>query len=217
MAGIGPWKGLFLGLTLWTVQAVSSTSVTLAIRDAGGGAVPAAVVYLEGPVRGPVSQPVKVTLDQRDKIFVPEVTVIQTGTDISFPNSDSVSHHVYSFAQPNAFELPLYKGDARPVIRFDHAGVVTLGCNIHDLMIGYVIVVDTPHFAIADAGGNVSFADVAPGSYQVQVWSDRLNPAKAIPGGALTVGNQALSQSIALGRKLRAAPGGGGSLSAGDY
>ena len=77
-----------------------------------------------------------VVIDQRDKVFVPVVTVIQTGTEVSFPNSDSVSHHVYSFAQPNTFELPLYKGKRSPTVQFDHAGVVTLGCNIHDSMVG---------------------------------------------------------------------------------
>ena len=133
-------------------------------------------------------RPTKVIVDQRDKVFVPEVTVVQTGTDISFPNSDSVSHHVYSFAQPNSFELPLYKGGTRPLVRFDHPGVVTLGCNIHDSMIGYIVVVETPHFGTTDAQGTVTLPDVPAGSYQVQVWSPRLDPSKAVAGGSLTVG-----------------------------
>lgn len=209
----------FLGIILALVAGpmARAAGVTLIVRDASGAPVPNAVVYLDGGDRGPVSAPTQVIVDQRNKVFVPEITVVQAGTDISFPNSDSVSHHVYSFAQPNAFELPLYKGGARPVIRFDHAGVVTLGCNIHDSMIGYVIVVDTPNFAKADADGRVSLGDVPPGTYQVQVWSPRLNPAKFLPGGALTVGAQPLSQPVAVGKRLRAEPGGAGSLSAGDY
>lgn len=217
MGHLGPWMGSIVALSLAAAGADAGVPVTLAVRDAAGAPVPEAVVYLDGGVHGPVAQPRKVVIDQRDKVFVPRVTVIQVGTDISFPNSDSVSHHVYSFARPNAFELPLYKGGARPIIRFDHAGVVTLGCNIHDSMLGYVIVVDTPHFATADEAGNAAFPDVPPGTYQVQVWSERINAAKPVPGGAITVGAQAFSGQAAVARKLRAAPGGGGSLSAGDY
>jgi plastocyanin len=212
-----PRIGLGLVAALWAGQAVSGASVTLSVRDARAAAVPGAVVYLQGPARGPVAAPTRVVVDQRDKVFVPEVSVIQTGTEVSFPNSDSVSHHVYSFANPNAFELPLYKGGARPVIRFEHAGVVTLGCNIHDSMVGYIVVVDTPYFGTTDARGDLTFADVPPGSYRVQVWSPRLNPAGAISGGELAVGTKGMSQAVVLDRRLRAEPAGGGSLAAGDY
>ena len=224
--GIGLWKlhmaccrpcVLLLGLTLCITRTAWSAPVSLAIRDSTGAPVPAAVVYLEGSVRGPVGQPASAIIDQRDKVFVPQVTVVQTGTDISFPNSDSVSHHVYSFARPNAFELPLYKGGSRPVIRFDHAGIVTLGCNIHDAMIGYVIVVDTPWFVTASDAGTASFADVPPGAYDVKVWSARLSPAKPVSAGAITVGATAVNQPIGLAQRLRAPPGAGGALAAGDY
>jgi plastocyanin len=204
-------------LVLLAVRAAPAAPVTLTLHDASGAVVPSAVVYLDGAARGPVKVPTKVTVDQRNKVFVPEVTVVQTGTDISFPNSDSVSHHVYSFAQPNSFELPLYKGGTRPLVRFDHPGVVTLGCNIHDSMIGYIVVVETPHFGTTDAQGTVTLPDVPAGSYQVQVWSPRLDPSKAMAGGPLTVGSAPQSQPVTLGRKLRPEPTGGGALAAGDY
>ncbi len=216
MAIIRPWLALGLLGIVGAGQVHAGTAVTLEVRDAAGVAVPGAVVYLEGAARGPSGEPARVVVDQRDKVFVPEVTVIQAGAEITFPNSDSVSHHVYSFAQPNAFELPLYKGREKPNVRFDHPGVVTLGCNIHDSMLGYVVVVDTPYFAKADPKGSVTLGDVAAGSYKVQVWSPRLDPAKSVAAGSLTVGTQPLTQPVTAARKLRAAPG-GGSLSAGDY
>ncbi len=192
-------------------------TVTLTLRDASGAAVPSAVVYLEGGVPGTVKAPTRVVVDQRNKVFVPRVTVVQVGTEISFPNSDSVSHHVYSFAQPNAFELPLYKGGKRPLVRFDHPGIVTLGCNIHDSMIGYIVVVETPHFGTTDAQGIVTLPDVPPGSYQLQIWSPRLDPLKAMPGGMLSAGATAQSQAVTLGRKLRPEPADSSALAAGDY
>lgn len=191
-------------------------AVTMTVRDAAGSPVAGAVVFLQGGAHAPARPGSSAVIDQRDKVFVPQVTVVQVGTEITFPNSDAVSHHVYSFAQPNAFELPLYKGGTRPNVRFDHAGVVTLGCNIHDAMVGYVVVVDTPYFATADEAGRVVLPDVAAGTYDVRIWSPRLDPSKAIAGPALAVGAQAVDQAVSVARRMRAAPG-GGALAASDY
>jgi len=79
-------------------------------------------------------------IDQVDKKFVPRVKVIHVGQSINFPNSDQTRHHVYSFSAANSFEIKLYKDTPANPVLFDHAGIVTLGCNIHDLMIGYVYV-----------------------------------------------------------------------------
>jgi hypothetical protein len=55
-------------------------------------------------------------------------------------------------------------------ILFDRPGLVTLGCNIHDWMVGYVMVVSTPHFGKTDASGNVRLRELPAGGYQVHVW-----------------------------------------------
>jgi plastocyanin len=215
MAFIRP--AIALGLLAAVTAAQAGHEVRLQIRDAAGAPVPGAVVYLEGGAPAAARPGTRVVIDQRDKVFVPQVTVVQVGTDIAFPNSDSVSHHVYSFGRPNAFELPLYKGGARPNVRFDHAGVVALGCNIHDAMIAYVVVVETPYFAQADAQGTATIAGVEAGSYAVQVWSPRLDPAKPLAAGTLGVGTSPVQQRLAVGRKLRTEPASGGGLAAGEY
>ena len=104
---------------------------------------------------------------------------------MQFPNRDTVSHHVYSFARPNSFELPLYdSGEVPRRWRFDHPGVVTLGCNIHDHMVGYVVVVDSPHYAVTDADGicPTSGTDVPERRPGMSVWSPRLDPARPLDG-----------------------------------
>jgi plastocyanin len=215
MARIRPWMTFVLVVAYQAAQA--GNEVKVQVRDAAGAAVPGAVVWLGG-ASGLAAKPgARAVIDQRDKVFVPQVTVVQTGTEIVFPNSDSVSHHVYSFARPNAFELPLYKGGTRPNVRFDHAGVVTLGCNIHDSMIAYVVVVETPYFAHADAQGTATLAGVPAGKYEVQVWSSRLDPAKPFAGGVVAVGAVPVTQAVTVARKLRAPPGGGGALAGADY
>ena len=116
-------------------------------------------------------------MDQAHSAFVPHVLIVQTGTSVLFPNNDVVSHHVYSFSEPKTFELGLYKGNAHPPVLFDRPGLVVLGCNIHDSMLGYILVVDTPHFASTDAQGALSLEGLAADDYSVHVWTERLRPS----------------------------------------
>jgi len=109
-------------------------------------------------------------LDQIDKEFVPKVKPVYVGSTVAFPNKDSVRHHVYSFSPAKRFELPLYAGVPSQPVLFDKAGVVVLGCNIHDWMIGYIYVSDSPWFAKTDAEGNASIADLPARAYTVRVW-----------------------------------------------
>lgn len=151
------------------------------VLDKDGAPVPGVAVYAlpaDGAPLPPVlpfERPTAV-MDQHDRSFVPHLLVVRTGTEIHFPNSDSVSHHVYSFSKTLPFELPLYKGDVHPPLLFDTAGIVTLGCNIHDDMVGYVLVVDTPYFGTTSARGAATLSSLPPGRYRVQVWTPRLRP-----------------------------------------
>jgi plastocyanin len=84
---------------------------------------------------------------QQKKQFVPEVLVVPVGSEVRFPNHDTVRHHVYSFSPAKKFELKLYTGTPANPVLFDRPGVVVLGCNIHDQMVGWILVVDTPYYA----------------------------------------------------------------------
>ena len=114
------------------------------------------------------------TMDQVNKQFVPHLLIIPTGTAVDFPNSDTVAHHVYSFSHPNKFVLPMYKGEQHPPVTFDHGGVVSLGCNIHDNMLGYILVVDTTSFAMTDENGYASLSLENPQEYSISIWSPRI-------------------------------------------
>jgi hypothetical protein len=116
-------------------------------------------------------------MDQQKGAFVPHILVVESGTEIHFPNSDAVSHHVYSFSPAKTFELSLYKnGTVREPLTFDVPGVVTLGCNIHDDMVGYIRVVETPYFAMTGVDGVASLDSLPPGRYSVNVWTPRARP-----------------------------------------
>lgn len=110
-------------------------------------------------------------VDQINKQFAAQVSVVETGTAVSFPNKDNIRHHVYSFSSAKPFELKLYSGKPSNPVVFDRPGVVTLGCNIHDQMLGYVLVVDTSWHAVADAHGMAVLQGLPAGDYLVHAWS----------------------------------------------
>jgi len=113
-------------------------------------------------------------MDQIDKQFVPHLLVVQSGTSVQFPNSDTLAHHVYSFSHPNKFMLPMYKGHAHPPVTFEHSGVVILGCNIHDHMLGYILVVDSTTFTKTNERGKASLMLDRPENYEIKIWSPRI-------------------------------------------
>src|SRR5687767_9872906 len=136
-------------------------TIELDVTTPRGAGVRDAVVYAVPVGRElPVGRNRSAEMDQRNRTFVPHVLVVQTGTAVRFPNSDDILHHVYSFSPVKPFQLPLYKGTpANPEV-FDKAGVVTLGCNIHDQMSAFIVIVDTPHFGKTAANGRASLRDL---------------------------------------------------------
>jgi plastocyanin len=144
----------------------------------------------------------KAIMDQQDLQFVPHVLVVQTGTEVAFPNGDDVSHHVYSFSETKPFELGLYKGDQYPPVPFDRAGIVVLGCNIHDGMLGYIVVVDTPHFAKTDEQGIALIEKVPSGDYVLAAWTPRARPAALPPTQQLTVTEENVAAEIRITGRL---------------
>jgi plastocyanin len=104
--------------------------------------------------------PVKtLVMDQIDKLFKPEVLIINKGDYVSFPNSDNIRHHVYSFSSVKPFELKLYSGQPKAPLQFNTAGISVLGCNIHDSMVGYIYIANSAHTLLTDEYGKATLAD----------------------------------------------------------
>ncbi|HEY8022939.1 MAG TPA: methylamine utilization protein [Burkholderiaceae bacterium] len=148
-----------------------AASLTVDVTDAHGTPLADAVIFAE-PVAGQLLPKAlhAAEIEQRKRKFNPLVTVVQVGTEINFPNNDTVKHHVYSFSQAKVFDLPLYSGKPATPQLFDKPGTVVLGCNIHDQMLAYVEVVNTPYFGKTDATGKVKLDGIAPGKYALKAW-----------------------------------------------
>lgn len=159
-----------------------ASSLTVIATDSKGGkpALDAAVFAVPVDARPAAKASGKAVIDQVNKEFVPVLSVVQTGTSVVFPNRDNIRHHVYSFSPAKVFELKLYSGQPAAPVVFDKPGVVVLGCNIHDWMISYVVVVDTPYFGKTDASGTLRLDNLPPGEYELNIWHYRASSPNEI-------------------------------------
>jgi len=154
---------------LGSAQGAIAADLSLAIHDAAGSAVADAVVYAQpvGIDAPPARPDARTTIDQVNKEFVPRVSIVQAGTQVFFPNSDNIRHSIYSFSEAKTFTTKLYSGrEAAPVL-FDKTGLVVLGCNIHDKMVAWVFIVDTPWFASSGADGVATLKALPNGEYRI--------------------------------------------------
>jgi plastocyanin len=166
----------------------ASSSLEVVVKDERGKPVSDVVVSLILPsAAAPMPRPASAVMDQQNRMFVPLVLAVPVGTAVTFPNRDNIRHHVYSFSGPKRFELPLYIGTPAAPVVFDKPGVVVLGCNIHDWMVGYIYVSATPYFAKTTEDGVVRLADVPPGAYEARAWHPRMRGEPEKSGKPITI------------------------------
>ena len=168
----------------------------------------ASLTPLDFPV--PSKTAAEAVIAQEDREYNPYVTVVMAGTAASFPNRDDVQHHLYSVSKPKRFEKPLYGSGTSETVLFDKPGVVTLGCNIHDWMVAYVLVVTTPWFATSGPDGLAEINGLPTGRYELEVWHPRIR--KPIKQEITLVEGANSAEKIRLNlkrdRRIRRAPTG---------
>lgn len=201
---------LFALLAPWALPAADTGSVRVEIKDPAGAPVADAVAWLTPldakPVLAPPAEPVAIV--QHHEEFQPFVTAVVAGTRVNFPNQDRVAHHVYSQSKTKSFDIPRYRGEPKETVLFDQPGVVPLGCNIHDWMLAYVVVVATPYFAKSGADGLVPLSALPVGRYRLEVWHPRVK--EMINRDVTIAANDAATQVISVilrpDRRIRRAP-----------
>jgi plastocyanin len=170
------------GALMGLCAAAHAATVQVEVLDGAGKPVADAVVFLDSAEARKLVKPLAgAEMAQEKRQFLPGLLVVPVGTEVLFPNRDTVRHHVYSFSPVKKFELKLYTGTPSNPVLFDRAGVVALGCNIHDQMVGWVLVVDTPYYARTPATptataplGKAQIDNVPPGTYTLRTWHTRL-------------------------------------------
>lgn len=197
--------GLGLLALLLAAAPLRAASLRAELVDAQGRPLVDAVLSLRGPLGAEAGQ-LTAVLDQVQRQFVPSVLAVRTGTRVSFPNSDNIRHQVYSFSPSKKFELRLYQGTPSEPVLFDKPGVVVLGCNIHDWMVGYLYVTDDPWFAVSDAQGRLHLEDLPVGRYAVTLWHPRVTERLPLSAGELALTAEGASRRFPLAVPAEAVP-----------
>lgn len=192
----------------WLALAMPAQAAELLVTITSKRAValPDAVVFIDDP-KALAAQSARPQAEVRQtwRQFDPFVTVVATGTPVDFPNYDFILHHVYSNSVAKRFEIKLYKGPAPAPIVFDRPGVITVGCNMHDWMLAYIVVADSPWFAKADSDGVARIADLPGGTHRVMAWYPGMRAP--IAGGSIEVTSGRTSQmSVVLDVTPRGRP-----------
>lgn len=156
---------------------VAGQQLEVTVKDAEGSILNDAVIeiLLTDSEKAQYQNLSRQVVDQRDKEFVPTVTVVTVGSDVNFPNSDDILHHVYSFSPAKTFNIPLYGQGENDNYQetFDQAGIVEIGCNIHDWMLAYIYVSETSLATISDESGIARIESALEGEYEIRAWHPR--------------------------------------------
>lgn len=213
-----PVKVVVANLLLVLVASYASAqsqNLAVTIVDSDGEVVDDAVVevILPAQLQAQFKTPAAAVVDQVDKEFVPTVTTVVAGSQVSFPNSDDILHHVYSFSPVNTFDIPLYgsEGNMQFVEEFPVPGVVEIGCNIHDWMLAYIYVSESSKVAVSDVNGQLQISDIPAGTYDIRVWHARLprnTDYHVVNAVDFTTGSQTIEVELDLerDRRIRRAP-----------
>jgi plastocyanin len=169
-----------LSSALLSVSSVTAAEdVRITITNPDGSPVSGIVAYAT-PLDTPLPEHKKssIQLAQKDRAFSPFITVVQRGDEVSFINLDDFTHHIYSLSEQNRFSFKLKAGESN-VITPEFASAqntgISMGCNIHDWMSGYILVLDTPYFEQTDTAGNVQLSLAEPGRYTLTLWHPQLD------------------------------------------
>jgi plastocyanin len=130
------------------------------------------VVYVKtGPPAPTVAKVAR--MDQKGLVFTPRVLPIQRGSTVEFLNSDPVAHNVYTL-DGEKYDLGTWPQGQIHRYVFKKSGIYRQLCKVHDDMIAYVLVLDTPWFAVSDKDGRFTLAGLPPGSYTLGIWHEKL-------------------------------------------
>ena len=183
---------------------LGAAPLSVRVVDASGHPVRDAVVtlYAAGSAARAPRPGGRYVVSQKNIQFHPFLSIVPVGADVSFPNLDPTKHHVYSFSPAKRFELKLFAKDQSRTVHFDKAGVVALGCNIHDQMSAFIVVTDSVWTARTNAQGMATFADAPNAPGRVTAW----HPYLRAPGGVVEQNVRSGQRSASFQVRLRPPP-----------
>jgi len=199
MTIIRQWPIAIFFSVLWVANLAQAGEVKGKVAATGLKSAENIAVYVDAIPGKKFNHPAQhVAVDQRNLVFLPRTLVILQGTTVDFLNHDNVAHNVYwpSINGDKRFRhsLTIVSPNQQKSFEFDNLGAAQILCNLHPDMIGYVVVVPTPYFALTGADGTFSIKDVPPGNYTLKTWSEDGKPTTQ----TITAGNGTTSVELTV-------------------
>jgi len=159
--------------------AQGTVSGVLGLEERSGaerGDIRGAVVYLEPrdhviPVNDVPNMRSRV-IAMRGREFLPHVAIVLSGGSVAFPNQDPFSHNVFSNVDLGPFDLGLYRNRETRTATFGRAGVYPIYCNIHSMMVSFVVAVPSAWATQPDGAGHFVLHGVPAGRYTLHAWHE---------------------------------------------
>lgn len=143
-----------------------------------GGTLKNAVVVIENIDKGKAYNKLGIVpFDNKKCMFKPHVTTGVVGQKLGINNSDPILHntHLYQGKKLRTLynlALPLQNKVIKK--RLKRPGLVTVKCDAHEWMLGYVYVAKSPYITQTGANGRFTIKGIPPGSYKVKIWHETL-------------------------------------------
>jgi plastocyanin len=119
-------------------------------------------------------------LDQKVCAYRPHVLIVPVKKTLRILNNDGILHNIHTYSKTNpAKNLAQPKFKKELTMTFDHAEVIPVKCDVHGWMSAYIVVVNQPYYAVTDAEGKYTIADIPAGKYTVEFWQEKLGTKTA--------------------------------------
>lgn len=171
-------SALITCLAMCIPSLVQSATLDINVLNPDRSGAASMILYAE-PMdsQAPSLKASKIEITQKNRAFAPYITVMQRQDQVEFSNKDDFTHHIYSISGQNRFSFKLKAGESREMNKLKTtagAETIAMGCNIHDWMSGFILVLDTPYFAETDSQGHAVFELELMGKYRLTLWHPQL-------------------------------------------
>jgi plastocyanin len=138
------------------------------------GEVKNAVIQI-ADLKQTVSLPKEAVVDQVKCEYMPHVLAIPAGATVKIKNSDGILHNVHSFSEKNSpFNRAQPKYLKEISEKFVHPEVISLRCDVHGWMSGWIVVSESSFYYVTAADGSFRLESVPVGKYTLEVWHETL-------------------------------------------
>jgi plastocyanin len=131
------------------------------------------VVFISAGANDDKTQTQPVILEQKGCRYTPHVLALETGQEMKITNDDQTTHNVHPLAKENReWNRSQPPGAAPLTVKFDKPEFIPVKCNVHPWMRGYIVVLNTSHFAVTGGDGTFALPNLPAGKYTVTAWQE---------------------------------------------